>query len=137
MLFLHFCIEFYLFISFNEICSYILPLCLSLIFLHKYWYNTCSICLRISAYFYICNIFYCFIALNFHFESQCIPTPLAWYAHYLPPWLLKLGVVGTFVIEIPIPFLFFAPLRSLRLFAFYTQVSKLFYFFYSNIFNIF
>lgn len=72
-----------------------------------------------------------FSALNYHFESQCIPTPLAWYAHHLPEWLLKLGVAGTFIIEIPIPFLFFSPIRSLRLFAFYCQVSsQLHYLFY-------
>ena len=28
-------------------------------------------------------------ALAFHFETQPIPTPLAWYAHRLPLWLLK------------------------------------------------
>lgn len=70
----------------------------------------------------MCPTWWDLTALNYHFESQCIPTPLAWFAHHLPPWLLKLGVVGTFIIEIPIPFLFFSPLRSLKLFAFYSQV---------------
>ncbi|XP_055935289.1 lipase maturation factor 2-like [Argiope bruennichi] len=70
----------------------------------------------------MCPTWWDLSALNYHFESQCIPTPLAWYAHHLPKWFLKLGVVGTFIIEIPIPFLFFAPVRSLRLFSFYSQV---------------
>ncbi|GFT50547.1 lipase maturation factor 2 [Nephila pilipes] len=70
----------------------------------------------------MCPTWWDLTALHYHFESQCIPTPLAWYAHHLPKWLLKLGVVATFVIEIPIPFLFFSPIRSLRLFSFYCQV---------------
>ncbi|KAG8192356.1 hypothetical protein JTE90_029090 [Oedothorax gibbosus] len=70
----------------------------------------------------MCPTWWDLSALHYHFESQCIPTPLAWYAHHLPKWFLKLGVVATFVIEIPIPFLFFSPIRSLRLFSFYAQV---------------
>ncbi|XP_070200054.1 lipase maturation factor 2-like isoform X2 [Littorina saxatilis] len=61
-------------------------------------------------------------ALSVHFESQCIPTPLAWYWHHFPEWFLRLGVVGTYVIEIGFPFLFFSPLRSLRVISFYAQV---------------
>uniref|UniRef100_V5GJR1 Lipase maturation factor n=1 Tax=Ixodes ricinus TaxID=34613 RepID=V5GJR1_IXORI len=60
--------------------------------------------------------------LNVHFESQCIPTPLAWYFHHLPEWFLRLGVVFTYVVEIAVPFLFFMPVRSLRIFSFYCQV---------------
>ncbi|KAL1442859.1 hypothetical protein MTO96_046222, partial [Rhipicephalus appendiculatus] len=60
--------------------------------------------------------------LNYHFESQCIPTPIAWYFHHLPNWVLRLGVVFTFVVEIAIPPLFFAPVRSLRIFSFYSQI---------------
>ncbi|XP_046863354.1 lipase maturation factor 2-like [Xenia sp. Carnegie-2017] len=62
-------------------------------------------------------------ALNWHYESQCIPTPLAWFAHHLPSWFQRFSVMMTFVIEIPIPFLFFSPIRSLRMFAFYLQVT--------------
>ncbi|CAG0886263.1 unnamed protein product [Darwinula stevensoni] len=69
-----------------------------------------------------CPTWWGLTALNYHYESQCIPTPLAWYAHQLPDWMQKLSVVGTFLIEIPIPLLFFAPVRSLRIFAFYSQV---------------
>ena len=28
-------------------------------------------------------------ALEFHFATQCIPTPLAWFAHQMPPFLLR------------------------------------------------
>ena len=34
---------------------------------------------------------------------QCIPTPLAWWAHQSPEWLLKLGGVATYVVEVPLP----------------------------------
>lgn len=70
----------------------------------------------------MCPTWWQLTALDYHFESQCLPTPLAWYAHHLPNWTLKLGVVGTYVIEIVTPFLFFAPLRSLRLFGFCSQL---------------
>lgn len=68
----------------------------------------------------------CWTALTYHYETQCIPTPLAWYAHHLPVWWQKLSVAGTFVIEIAAPFLFFSPLRRLRLGAFYFQVRRSF-----------
>lgn len=62
-------------------------------------------------------------ALTYHYETQCIPTPGAWFAHQLPVWFQKFSVVATYVIEIAIPLLFFAPIRRLRLFAFYSQVG--------------
>ncbi|XP_009281877.1 PREDICTED: lipase maturation factor 2, partial [Aptenodytes forsteri] len=61
-------------------------------------------------------------ALTYHYETQCIPTPGAWFAHQLPVWFQKFSVVATYVIEIAVPLLFFAPIRRLRLFAFYSQV---------------
>ena len=62
-------------------------------------------------------------ALTYHYETQCLPTPAAWFAHHLPVWLHKLSVVATFLIEIAVPPLFFAPVRRLRLAAFYSQVG--------------
>lgn len=70
----------------------------------------------------MCPTWWGLTALDWHYESQCIPTPLAWYAHQMPGWFQKLSVVATYVIEIGIPFLFFAPVRSLRIFAFYSQL---------------
>lgn len=63
-------------------------------------------------------------ALTYHYETQCLPTPAAWFAHHLPVWLHKLSVVATFLIEIAVPPLFFAPIRRLRLTAFYAQVGR-------------
>ncbi|KAF4091883.1 hypothetical protein AMELA_G00042060 [Ameiurus melas] len=69
-----------------------------------------------------CPTWWGLTAMTYHYETQCIPTPLAWFAHQLPVWFQKLSTVGTFVIEIAVPFLFFSPIRRHRLFAFYTQV---------------
>ncbi|XP_012221862.1 lipase maturation factor 2-like [Linepithema humile] len=69
-----------------------------------------------------CPVWWKLDALNIHFESQCIPTPLAWYAHHLPTWFLRLSTVFTYVIEIAIPLLFFFPNRKVRLIAFYSQL---------------
>ena len=56
-------------------------------------------------------------ALSFHFETQPIPTPLAWYAHRFPAWFLKLSTALVFVIEIGAPYLILAR-RRLRELAF-------------------
>jgi len=50
-------------------------------------------------------------ALNSYFEVQPLPTPLAWYAHQLPEWLLKTATAATLVIEILVPFMMFLPRR--------------------------
>jgi predicted DCC family thiol-disulfide oxidoreductase YuxK len=56
-------------------------------------------------------------ALVFHFETQPIPTPIAWYAHRLPLWSLKSMTAAVFAIEIGAPFLILTP-RRLRALAF-------------------
>ncbi|XDV24567.1 hypothetical protein PO909_028700 [Leuciscus waleckii] len=62
-------------------------------------------------------------ALSHHFENQMSPTPLAWFVHQLPDWLLRLGAVAVLQCEITIPLMtFFAPIRRLRLFSFYVQL---------------
>ncbi len=57
-----------------------------------------------------------FTALNFHYETQPLPTWTSWYMHQLPEWFQKGSVAMTLAIELAIPFLIFAP-RRLRLFA--------------------
>ncbi|XP_062435275.1 lipase maturation factor 2 [Rhea pennata] len=69
-----------------------------------------------------CPTWWGLTALTYHYETQCIPMPVAWFAHQLPVWVQKFSVVATYIIEIAIPLLFFAPIRRLRLFAFYSQV---------------
>jgi lipase maturation factor 1 len=52
--------------------------------------------------------------LNYHYQTQPLPTPVAWYAQQLPSFVRKLSVAGVFVVELIVPFLFFAP-RRLRI----------------------
>lgn len=57
-------------------------------------------------------------ALNFHYETQPLPTIIGWYAHQLPAWFQQASTLAMFVIELALPFLFFIPRpRYLRLFA--------------------
>jgi lipase maturation factor 1 len=64
-------------------------------------------------------------ALSFHYETQPLPTPLAWYAHHLPPGFHKASVVGVFLVEIGVPFLFFMPRRLRILAAWVTIIFQL------------
>lgn len=44
-------------------------------------------------------------ALEYHFATQPLPTPLGWFAHQLPPILLRFGVATTLIIEIPLTYM--------------------------------
>src|SRR3989441_5863941 len=56
-----------------------------------------------------------FTALNYHYETQPLPTPPAWYAHHLPAFVQKMSVAGMFAVELIVPFLFLTtrPLRRI------------------------
>ena len=69
-----------------------------------------------------CPTWWNLTALPTHYESQCIPTPLAYFAFQQPSILQKLSVAGTFFIEIGLVFLFFAPTQSLRKFTAFHQI---------------
>jgi hypothetical protein len=56
-------------------------------------------------------------ALTFHYETQPIPTPLAWYAHHLPEWFNKASTAATLGVELIAPF-FILGSRRLRHLAF-------------------
>jgi hypothetical protein len=63
-----------------------------------------------------CPTWWRFTALDYHYYTQCIPSPVAWYAwNYLPKWFHRLSVWLTFVIEIILPFWFFVPFEGGRL----------------------
>ncbi|HET6319341.1 MAG TPA: lipase maturation factor family protein, partial [Chloroflexota bacterium] len=55
-------------------------------------------------------------ALTFHFQTQPMPNIVSWYVHQLPRKVLEAGTVVTFVAELLVPLLYFAP-RSGRLVA--------------------
>ncbi len=50
-------------------------------------------------------------ALNYYFEVQPLPSPLAWYAHHLPEWLLRIGTAATLFVELLVPLMMFLPRR--------------------------
>ena len=50
-------------------------------------------------------------ALSYHFVTQPLPTPVAWYAAQLPATALRFATGAVFFIELGLPFLIFAPRR--------------------------
>jgi uncharacterized membrane protein YphA (DoxX/SURF4 family) len=46
-------------------------------------------------------------ALSFHYETQPLPTWIAWYAHWLPLGFHKASAIVMFIVEIGVPFLMF------------------------------
>lgn len=61
-------------------------------------------------------------ALQHHFETLPLPTPLGWYVNYLPEQYMKLNVVFAFLSDMVVPWLFFFPNRVVRRFAFYWSI---------------
>ncbi|MGD0746020.1 MAG: lipase maturation factor family protein [Verrucomicrobiota bacterium] len=55
-------------------------------------------------------------ALTFHFQTQPLPTWIAWYANQLPLWFQKTSCVLMFCVELGAPFLILTP-RRLRFFG--------------------
>ncbi len=55
-------------------------------------------------------------ALSYYFQTEPLPTPLAWYVHHLPPAVLTACTIATLFIELALPFLIFFP-RRLRFVA--------------------
>ena len=47
--------------------------------------------------------------LDYYFETQPIPNPLAWYFHWLPASVHRAGVVINHIVELGVPVLYFAP----------------------------
>jgi hypothetical protein len=50
-------------------------------------------------------------ALDYHFETQPLPTPLSWYAHQLPSTVHRAATAIMFVIELGAPWLLLLPFR--------------------------
>ena len=53
-------------------------------------------------------------ALQYHFETQPLPTPPAWLANQCPSWFLAFSTAVMFSIELGAPFVLFGP-RRIRL----------------------
>ncbi|MBZ0210672.1 MAG: lipase maturation factor family protein [Hyphomicrobium sp.] len=56
-------------------------------------------------------------ALDYHFFTQPLPSPLAWYAAQLPHWLLATGTAAALIIELFAVVLIFMPRRPRMLAA--------------------
>lgn len=54
-------------------------------------------------------------ALTYHYQTQPLPTSLAWYAHQLPFWWQKLSCGAVLLIELACPFLILLSRRPRRL----------------------
>ena len=65
-------------------------------------------------------------ALQFHYETQPLPTPLAWLMHQLPAGLQKASTAFTLFAELAVPFTFFGPRRVRWAGAAITVVLQLF-----------
>ena len=47
--------------------------------------------------------------LDYHYETQPMPNPLSWFAHHLPDRFHRVETLGNHVVELGVPFLYFAP----------------------------
>jgi hypothetical protein len=47
--------------------------------------------------------------LFYHYETQPLPNPLSWYFHQLPKLSHRVGVLGSHVVQLIVPFGLFAP----------------------------
>ena len=47
--------------------------------------------------------------LDYYFETQPMPNPLSWYFHWMPHGIHTAGVVINHIVEVGVPFAYFAP----------------------------
>src|SRR2546421_4025531 len=71
-------------------------------------------------------------ALQYHYETQPLPTRFAWYFHQLPAGFQKFSVLYMFFVELVVPFLMFAPRRIRHFAAAATIVLQTFVFITGN-----
>ena len=55
-------------------------------------------------------------ALNYHFETQPLPTVIGWWMYQLPDWAHHLATASALMIELVVPFFIFFP-RRVRMLA--------------------
>ena len=64
-------------------------------------------------------------ALDFHYWTQPLPTPIAWYLAQAPEWFQKTSIVFTFAVELALPILMFGPRRLKQIAALGTVVLQI------------
>lgn len=62
--------------------------------------------------------------LFYHYETQPLPNPLSWYFHWLPRSINKAGVLFTHVVQVAVPFAYFAPQPWAALAGLLTQLFQ-------------
>jgi lipase maturation factor 1 len=50
-------------------------------------------------------------ALNYHYQTQPLPTVLGWWAHQAPEWMGKFSTAGVLFVELVVPFFIWMPRR--------------------------
>jgi hypothetical protein len=75
-------------------------------------------------------------ALTYHYFTQPLPNVLSWFAHQLPAWFHKVSQALMFVVELAVPFAFFAG-RQLRLWAAGLVVGLQVFIFFTGNYNFF
>jgi hypothetical protein len=63
--------------------------------------------------------------LNYYFETQPIPNPLSWYFHWMPEGIHRAGVAFNHLVELGVPFLYFAPQPFASVAGLFTIVFQL------------
>jgi hypothetical protein len=56
-------------------------------------------------------------ALAVHYETQPLPTAIAWYMMQAPLWFQRVSTASVFLVELILPFLMFGPRRSKQIAA--------------------
>ncbi|MGO4883555.1 MAG: lipase maturation factor family protein [Bryobacteraceae bacterium] len=54
-------------------------------------------------------------ALGYHYLTQPLPTPIAWYMDQLPAWFQKASTAFVFFVEVVVPFAIFASIKLRRM----------------------
>lgn len=60
--------------------------------------------------------------MNYFYETQPNPNPIAYYTHASPEAIHKLEVLANHVVELVAPFLLLVPIRSVRLIGGLVQI---------------
>ena len=64
-------------------------------------------------------------AMHYHYETQPLPNPVAWFVYQQPMWAAKAETVFTFIAELGAPILFFTPRRARHIGAWITVALQL------------
>lgn len=61
-------------------------------------------------------------AMSYHYETQPIPTPLAWFAYHMPLLVHKVSVIQVFLTELVVPLTYFFGKRTRLIAAIYSAL---------------